>query len=183
MSFNLCLHSTYVKKIHAMKSLFIESASKTPSLLVLKCKGTRPVRVEEVIDLLLPSSVNGCPFLVAETGAPLAMKLRAVTSKTAGRVTLSPFQLAVLCLRRVATTTPLRRSSRGKLRRMDRLWAISTSGNSTNIIRSIEATRTLGMKTIGMTGEGGGKMATLCDVLLNVPGNETPRIQELNIVL
>ncbi len=63
------------------------------------------------------------------------------------------------------------------------LWAISTSGNSKNVIRSIEVAKSMGIKTIGMTGAGGGKMANICDVLISVPTNLTPRIQELHIVL
>ena len=41
----------------------------------------------------------------------------------------------------------------------------------------------LGMATIGMTGEGGGRMASLCDVLIDVPSQSTPRIQEMHLVI
>ncbi|MCX7999013.1 MAG: SIS domain-containing protein, partial [Leptospiraceae bacterium] len=63
------------------------------------------------------------------------------------------------------------------------LWAISTSGNSNNVIHAIQKAKELGLSIIGMTGESGGKMASLCDVLLNVPSKETPRIQEMHIIL
>lgn len=63
------------------------------------------------------------------------------------------------------------------------LWAISTSGNSKNVIHAIYKAKELGLSVIGMTGESGGQMKNLCDVLLNVPSKETPRIQELHIVL
>lgn len=49
------------------------------------------------------------------------------------------------------------------------LLALSTSGNSKNVVAALERAKALGMTTIGMTGEGGGKMAQLCDVLLAVP--------------
>ena len=65
----------------------------------------------------------------------------------------------------------------------DVLVAISTSGNSGNILAAIEKARAQGMKIIGMTGASGGKMATLCDVLLNVPSTDTPRIQESHILM
>lgn len=65
----------------------------------------------------------------------------------------------------------------------DVLVAISTSGNSANILRAVESGRQKGMHIIGMTGEGGGKMREVCDVLLNVPSNDTPRIQEAHILL
>ncbi|MEV8521846.1 D-sedoheptulose 7-phosphate isomerase [Dyella marensis] len=60
----------------------------------------------------------------------------------------------------------------------DVLFAISTSGNSKNIVRAIDAARTKGLKVVGFTGQGGGAMAVLCDVCFRVPSPETPRIQE-----
>lgn len=65
----------------------------------------------------------------------------------------------------------------------DVLAAISTSGNSESIVRAIEKARTIGMTVIGLTGAGGGRMAGLCDVLLDVPSADTPRIQESHILL
>lgn len=60
----------------------------------------------------------------------------------------------------------------------DVLVAISTSGNSRNIVRAIEAAREKRMVVIGYTGQGGGQMASLCDLCFRVPSGETPRIQE-----
>ncbi len=65
----------------------------------------------------------------------------------------------------------------------DILFAISTSGNSINIINAIEVAHEKGITVIGMTGEPGGKMKTLCDILLNVPSTDTPRIQESHILI
>ncbi|MBC7776071.1 MAG: D-sedoheptulose 7-phosphate isomerase [Phycisphaerae bacterium] len=65
----------------------------------------------------------------------------------------------------------------------DILVALSTSGNSPNILKAIEMAKEKGMVIIGFTGETGGKMATLCDVLLNVPSTDTPRVQEAHIML
>lgn len=65
----------------------------------------------------------------------------------------------------------------------DVLWGISTSGNSSNILKAIEVAKSMGVKVIGMTGETGGKMAEVCDVLLNVPSKCTPRIQESHIMI
>lgn len=56
--------------------------------------------------------------------------------------------------------------------------AISTSGNSPNILRAAEAARERGVKVIGFTGKAGGKLAGICDICFHVPSNETPRIQE-----
>ncbi len=65
----------------------------------------------------------------------------------------------------------------------DVLVGLSTSGNSPNVLRAIEVAKRQGMVVIGFTGSTGGKMAALCDVLLNVPSADTPRIQEAHILL
>jgi D-sedoheptulose 7-phosphate isomerase len=65
----------------------------------------------------------------------------------------------------------------------DVLVAISTSGNSPNVLKALEVATRKGMKTICLTGETGGKMAAQCDVLLNVPSKDTPRIQEAHILI
>lgn len=67
-------------------------------------------------------------------------------------------------------------------RRGDVLVAISTSGNSPNILKAIEAARLAGVMVIGMTGETGGSMAASCDILLNFPSRKTPRIQESHVL-
>jgi D-sedoheptulose 7-phosphate isomerase len=64
----------------------------------------------------------------------------------------------------------------------DVLFAISTSGNSKNIILAVEEARKQGMITIGLTGEKGGKMKDSCDYILRIPSNDTPRIQESHIM-
>jgi D-sedoheptulose 7-phosphate isomerase len=65
----------------------------------------------------------------------------------------------------------------------DVFWALSTSGNSENIIKALTECRKRGIISIGFTGENGGKMAGLCDILIKVPSTETPRIQEMHILL
>jgi len=63
-------------------------------------------------------------------------------------------------------------------RKGDVFFAISTSGNSKNILRAIEAARAIGINVIGFTGQDGGKMADLCDLCFRMPSSETPKIQE-----
>ncbi len=65
----------------------------------------------------------------------------------------------------------------------DVLFGLSTSGNSKNIIRAFEQAREQGVITIGMTGESGGKMKALSDILINIPSTDTPRIQEAHITV
>lgn len=61
--------------------------------------------------------------------------------------------------------------------------AISTSGNSTNLINAIQACKELSVTTVAFTGETGGLMKSTCDFLINVPSKDTPRIQEAHILI
>ena len=65
----------------------------------------------------------------------------------------------------------------------DLLIAISTSGNSGNVVRALELARKIGIKTIGLSGRTGGAMNELCELNLVVPSNDTPRIQEMHIMI
>ena len=60
---------------------------------------------------------------------------------------------------------------------------ISTSGNSPNILNALGESRAKGLVTVGLTGQGGGKMPSLCDHCLRMPSDETPKIQEGHIVV
>ena len=71
----------------------------------------------------------------------------------------------------------------GTAKEGDVLVAISTSGNSRNILNAIEMSKTMGVKVIAMTGESGGAMRDRADILLNVPSADTPRIQECHILI
>lgn len=62
----------------------------------------------------------------------------------------------------------------------DVFLGISTSGNSPNVVLALEAARNREMITLGLTGEGGGRMAGLCDLLLAVPHPSTPLVQEIH---
>ncbi|MDE2492128.1 MAG: D-sedoheptulose 7-phosphate isomerase [Elusimicrobia bacterium] len=61
--------------------------------------------------------------------------------------------------------------------------AISTSGNSKNVLKAIEAARELGLTVVGLTGRTGGKMKALCDHCVCVPSDSTARIQEVHITV
>lgn len=65
----------------------------------------------------------------------------------------------------------------------DCLLAISTSGNSPNVVRAAELAKTRGARTLGLTGPGGGKLAAAVDVCLCVPGRPTPRVQEAHLTV
>jgi D-sedoheptulose 7-phosphate isomerase len=63
------------------------------------------------------------------------------------------------------------------------LLGISTSGNSANVVAAFEAARAMDVTTVALTGEGGGRLASVSDHLLAVPSRNTPLIQQLHICL
>lgn len=68
-------------------------------------------------------------------------------------------------------------------RKGDVLIGLSTSGNSGNVVKALEVANSLGIVTVGFTGETGGKMKDLCKYLINIPSKDTPRIQECHMLL
>ena len=65
----------------------------------------------------------------------------------------------------------------------DVLIGLSTSGNSTNVIKALEKANTMGITTIAFTGQTGGKIKGLSNYLINIPSTDTPRIQECHMLL
>lgn len=65
----------------------------------------------------------------------------------------------------------------------DVLVAISTSGNSANVMQAARAARAGGLRVVGLTGAGGGMLAALCDDCVRVPSDATPHIQEMHIAV
>lgn len=65
----------------------------------------------------------------------------------------------------------------------DILFALSTSGNSPNVVRAVEDAQQIGMKVVAMTGADGGTLKNKADVLLNMPSKDTPRIQECHLLI
>lgn len=65
----------------------------------------------------------------------------------------------------------------------DIVWGISTSGNSTNIVRAFEAARSMGVTTFGLLGRDGGRLAGLSDIAITVPLTETDQIQTAHLLL
>lgn len=67
--------------------------------------------------------------------------------------------------------------------RGDVFWAYSTSGRSPNILKAMEEARRQGMTIIGFTGASGWAVPELCDILIDIPSSETPKIQEGHLML
>lgn len=75
------------------------------------------------------------------------------------------------------------RQLQGLGREGDVLIAISTSGTSKNVIHAIEAARQMGIHTIGLTGQDGGRMRDMCTVWLGMPSTETNHVQEMHLAV
>ncbi len=65
----------------------------------------------------------------------------------------------------------------------DIAWGISTSGNSPNVLKALKEAKKMGLKTVGLTGKDGGKMAKMVDYHLNVDSDVTARVQETHITV
>lgn len=72
---------------------------------------------------------------------------------------------------------------KGSAKKGDILIGLSTSGNSKNIIKAFETARSMEVTTIALTGQTGGFLKELTDLLINVPSEDTPRIQESHILI
>ncbi len=65
----------------------------------------------------------------------------------------------------------------------DAAIGISTSGGSTNVVAALQAAQEMGLHTVALSGRDGGPVAALADVAVVVPGRDTPRIQEVHILI
>ena len=63
----------------------------------------------------------------------------------------------------------------------DVLWAISTSGNSANVVKAAWVAKGLGLRTIGLTGASGGELVAICEITIQVPAKRVHQIQELHL--
>lgn len=150
-------------------------------------------RIEQSIEWIVQSLKQQKPLLVCGNGGSASDALH-ISGELVGRFLLERKALNVVCLS--ANTAVMTAWANDYdyetifARQVEAhgiaggiLWGISTSGNSPNLLRAFETARHLGMKTIALTGQGGGKIAPLSDLLLDVPSRSTPRIQELHVLL
>jgi len=114
------------------------------------------------------------PVLGAEAGARLQGALPAI-NLAAGSALATAFG------NDVSAELTFAQATLGHGRSGDVFLGISTSGNAVNVRAALCVARAMGLKTIGLTGHGGGKMAPLCDVLMNVPATRTFEVQELHL--
>jgi len=171
-------------KIRAIWNEHLEVAKTLPSLTEA---------VSSAIDLIYFSLAAGGQLFTAGNGGSAA-DAQHIAAELTGRFFLErqPFRALALHGNSSALTAigndygyehVFARELTAHARPGDVLLGISTSGNSVNILRAIEAARRCQVKVIGLTGEPGGKMREACDICLCVPSKSTPRIQEMHITI
>ncbi len=156
-------------------------------------EGDLGLRVERAIETISQALSRRLPLLICGNGGSAADAMH-IAGELVGRFLLDRPALKVLAL--VADPAVLTAWSNDFsyesvfARQVEAhgeaggvLLAISTSGNSPNVIAAVKAAQARQMTAIGLTGEGGGALAALCDLLLDVPSRETPRVQELHLCL
>ncbi len=149
--------------------------------------------VSDAVDLIYSALDAGGQLLIAGNGGS-AGDAQHIAAELTGRFLLERQALRALALH--GNTSALTaigndygyeyvfaRELSAHARPGDVLLAISTSGNSRNILRAIEVARRLKVSVIGLTGESGGEMRAACDLCLCVPSRSTARIQEMHIMI
>jgi D-sedoheptulose 7-phosphate isomerase len=160
---------------------------------VAKTLPTLALAVSSAVDLIYSSMVAGGQLLVAGNGGSAA-DAQHIAAELTGRFLLErrPFRAHALHANTSSLTAigndygyehVFAREVNAHARPGDVLLAISTSGNSANILRAIEAARQCKLIVIGLTGETGGRMRATCDLCLCVPTKSTPRMQEMHITI
>jgi D-sedoheptulose 7-phosphate isomerase len=149
--------------------------------------------VSRAVDLISASLINAGRLLIAGNGGSAA-DAQHIAAELTGRFLRERQPLQAIALHGNASALTaiandygyehvFARELAAHARPGDVLLVISTSGNSPNILRAIEAARQRSMTVIGLTGESGGEMRESCDLCLLVPSNSTARIQEMHITI
>lgn len=173
-----------VDKIMAIWNQHLEVAKALPMLASA---------VSSSVDLIYSSLAAGGQLLIAGNGGSAA-DAQHIAAELTGRFLLErqPLRAIALHVNTSALTAigndygyehVFARELSAHARPGDVLLAISTSGNSRNVLCAIEAARQRNVRVIGLTGESGGQMQSACDLCLCVPSKSTARIQEMHITI
>jgi D-sedoheptulose 7-phosphate isomerase len=179
--------ATATQQLDRIKAIWdghIEVAKTLPSLAQA---------VSDAVDMICSSLVAGGQLLIAGNGGSAA-DAQHIAAELTGRFLRErqPFRALALHVNTSALTAiandygyehVFARELSAHARPGDVLLAITTSGNSQNILRAIEAARKSKVVVIGLTGGTGGQMRAACDLCLCVPTKSTPRIQEMHITI
>jgi len=150
-------------------------------------------QIEEASKLMVETLKNGNKVLLCGNGGSAA-DAQHIAAELTGRYKSERAGLAGLALTTDTSALTAIGNDYGYDRIFDRqvealaregdlLIGISTSGNSLNVISALATAKLLGCKTLGMSGKDGGEMNRLCHLNLVVPSDDTPRIQEMHILI
>jgi D-sedoheptulose 7-phosphate isomerase len=150
-------------------------------------------KAEDAIEAISRALTKGLPLLVCGNGGSASDAMH-IAGELVGRYLKERKALNCICLSSnpsVLTAwandysydTVFARQVEAYGRAGGVILGLSTSGNSGNVVKAFETARQMGMTTIGLTGQGGGKMAPLTDILIDVPSKRTPDIQQVHICL
>jgi len=179
--------SSAAQQVEKIKSIWNEH------LEVAKALHGLSSHVSEAVDIIGKSLAAGGQLLIAGNGGSAA-DAQHIAAELTGRFLLErqPFRALALHVNTSSLTAigndygyehVFARELSAHARPGDVLMAISTSGNSRNILHAIEAARKANVSVIGMTGGSGGQMQNACDLCLCVPSKSTARIQEMHITI
>jgi D-sedoheptulose 7-phosphate isomerase len=156
-------------------------------------KSQRISKVDEAVAAIVASLAQGKPMMVCGNGGSASDAMH-ITGELVGRFLKERKAINCICL----SCNPAVLTAWANDYSYDTVFArqveaygdsggvllgISTSGNSTNVLRAFEKAKLLGVTSIALTGEGGGKLASICDLLIDVPSNRTPIIQQLHVCI
>ncbi len=150
-------------------------------------------KVEEVVEILVSALKNGNKLMIAGNGGSAA-DAQHMAGEFVGRFYYDrdPLPAIALTTDRSGLTSVgndygleqvFSRQIHALGDRGDVFLAISTSGNSANILRALELSQKKSILTIGLTGNKKGKMNTLCNHILEIPSDDTAQIQECHLVI
>ena len=148
-------------------------------------------RVEQAINAMTGALSVGHPMLVCGNGGSAADAMH-ITGELVGRFLIERKALNCICLSSNPTIltawtndydydTVFSRQVEAYGKAGGVLLGISTSGNSENVVNALKAARDMNMATVALTGDGGGKMADVSDIVLSVPSTSTPQIQQAHL--
>ena len=170
-----------------------DTLAEAASLLTLAADAVEQSVMDAALDSVVGALAGGKPLLVCGNGGSAADAMH-ITCELVGRFLIERRALRAICLSEnpavltawsndISFETVFARQVEAYGGEGAVILGLSTSGTSRNVIAAFEQARKMHMRTIALTGEGGGKLAPLADVLLAAPSRHTPLIQQVHLCL
>lgn len=171
----------------------VDYLGRSKRVLAAACNHPGTLRTDKAVDLVADALAAGKPLLVCGNGGSASDAMH-ITGELVGRFLKERRALNCICLSSnpavltawandYAFDTVFSRQVEAYGVGGGVLLGISTSGNSKNVVEAFKAARAIGLSTIALTGEGGGALAAIADVLIDAPSRSTPLIQQVHICL